>query len=475
LLLLVGCGDGMGRFDASDTRIDTANIYFDPDSAGARICTDGVGGIYAAWTDDRDGPDSVWFNRSHDGGTTWMTDAVLISGGWDAREPDIACSGSDVHIVWTDTRDGELQHPNGYVASSLDGGTTFSEPMLLERDTSGRFLTLQPRISAGGSFVHITWMNNRYGAYDVFALSSADRGTSFTQPENLTGSARGAAWSGNPTIASDTLGNAVVAWEDTGAGGSDIHTAFTADAGQSWTGAQRIDTGVEPGLSDAHNIAMDFDGTELTVVWHDSRKGTGWGVFANQWSGGQWLPEAINIDQGVPGNDAMSPTVTVVGSTAHVVWHDDRYGSMKVLYRSLTGGVLGMAPVQLNGGHSLAHGLYPQIQSSDGALVVVWEDTRMDGSGTNNDLFYDLSDDGGMTWREVDLRINSNRGGSTFALDPSIVVEAGELLTAWVDGRNETADIYFNRLALGEAAHTPEGTPAEPTDEVSSETEGEWQ
>jgi hypothetical protein len=105
------------------------------------------GEVYVAWA----GPKGLYFDRSSDGGWTFGKD-VLISnmpGGWDLPVPGLerhngmpvtavdVSSGrhrGTIYVNWIDERNGD---PDVFVASSTDGGGTWSAPVRVNDDAKG--------------------------------------------------------------------------------------------------------------------------------------------------------------------------------------------------------------------------------------------------------------------------------------------------------------------------------------------------
>ena len=83
-------------------------------STDPRIAADGQS-VYVIWEDFRNGTfpmvSDIYFNRSLDGGTTWLPTDVRLNvgvapGATLALDHDIAVSGSVVYVVWEDQRNG---------------------------------------------------------------------------------------------------------------------------------------------------------------------------------------------------------------------------------------------------------------------------------------------------------------------------------------------------------------------------------
>src|SRR5690606_35282568 len=78
--------------------------------------------LHVAWYDNRDGNYEIYYKRSSDGGTNWGSDTRLTNNSSVSNYPAIAVSGSVVHVVWYDNRDGNTEI---YYKRSSDGGANW--------------------------------------------------------------------------------------------------------------------------------------------------------------------------------------------------------------------------------------------------------------------------------------------------------------------------------------------------------------
>jgi hypothetical protein len=111
-----------------DTRL-TNNPGF---SSGANVNSSGLF-VHATWIDDRDGNYEVYYKRSDNGGVNWGPDTRLTNNTAISNHPSIAASGSNVHIVWEDNRDGNSEiyyklNPSGNTDTyTITGQVTFRD------------------------------------------------------------------------------------------------------------------------------------------------------------------------------------------------------------------------------------------------------------------------------------------------------------------------------------------------------------
>lgn len=152
--------------------------------------------IYVSWA----GPEGLVFNRSLDGGTTWLNQDIKISnipGGWDYSIPGIdranglpitACDVSNgpnrgiIYVNWTDQRNG-ASNTDVFLSKSTDGGNTWSSPKLVNNDNSNKhqFLTWMTVDSSNGNLYFVFYDRRSYNdnRTDVYLAKSTDGGETF--------------------------------------------------------------------------------------------------------------------------------------------------------------------------------------------------------------------------------------------------------------------------------------------------------
>ena len=154
------------------------------------------GEVYVAWA----GPEGIVFNRSLDGGDTWLDSDIFISdqpGGWDYGIsgiyrsnglPVTCCDLSNsayrgtIYVNWTDHRNGDTD-TDVWIAKSTDGGDTWSLPIRVNDDPPGseQFLTWMTIDGATGD-VYVVFYDRRNFTddnTDVYIARSVDGGETF--------------------------------------------------------------------------------------------------------------------------------------------------------------------------------------------------------------------------------------------------------------------------------------------------------
>jgi hypothetical protein len=118
--------------------------------------------IHVVWQDYPAANNEIYYKRSQDGGTTWGSNIRLIYDPAGSIAPSIAASGLDIHVAYIDNRDGDQEI---YYIHSPDGGTTWGPDTRLT-NSYGR--SLSPHIAASGSRIHVVWRDERDGNTEIY-------------------------------------------------------------------------------------------------------------------------------------------------------------------------------------------------------------------------------------------------------------------------------------------------------------------
>jgi hypothetical protein len=164
---------------------------------GATPCVGPNGEVYVAWA----GPDGLVFNKSLNGGTTWLPNETFVStipGGWDYNIygvnrcnglPFTACDISNspykgnIYINWSDQRNG-LNNTDVWICRSANGGNTWSAPIRVNDDTGAhqQFLSSMT-IDQTTGYIYVLFYDRRNevlaGETEVYLAVSKDGGNTF--------------------------------------------------------------------------------------------------------------------------------------------------------------------------------------------------------------------------------------------------------------------------------------------------------
>lgn len=154
------------------------------------------GEVYVAWAYN----DTLYFDRSTDGGETWLDEDIVVAAqpnGWAYDIPGIMrCNGlpviccdtshtefnGNIYVNWTDQRNG-INNTDVWLAKSTDGGSTWSETRRVNTDLTEthQFLTWMT-IDQNTGYLYVIYYDrspytNNYT--DVVLAVSKDGGNSF--------------------------------------------------------------------------------------------------------------------------------------------------------------------------------------------------------------------------------------------------------------------------------------------------------
>jgi hypothetical protein len=180
--------------------------------------------VHVAWCDERDGNAEIYYKRSTDSGVSWGADVRMTNNTAYSDYPSVAVSGTLVHVVWDEYRDGNFEI---YYKRSTDAGVIWGADTRLTNNTS---YSEGPSVAVLGSVVHIVWYDYRDGNNEIYYKHSTDDGVSWGADTRLTNDP---ANSYSPSIA--VSGSVVhVAWQDFRDGNWEIYYKRSTDAGVSW-------------------------------------------------------------------------------------------------------------------------------------------------------------------------------------------------------------------------------------------------
>lgn len=323
--------------------------------------------VHVVWTDLRDGNNEIYYKRSTNSGTNWGADMRLTSNSSASWNTSLSVSGSMLHVIWIDDRDGNWEI---YYKRSTDGGSSWGADTRLSNNSS---YSEFPSVSVSASAVHVVWTDNREGNYEIYYMRSSDGGTTWGPETRLT---TNASFSLTPSV--KTIGSAVhVVWRDNRDGNYEIYYKRSTDGGLTW-GA---DTRLVNNIFDSGDPSISADGSVLITVWMDNRDGN-WRVYSKRSTDGGTTWGAETPITANPADPAY-PLIFISSQSAHFVWQDYRDGNYEIYYkRSTDAGLTWGADTRLTNNTAVSE--IPSIYVSGSAVHTIWTDER-DG---NREIYY---------------------------------------------------------------------------------------
>ncbi len=206
-------------------------VTMSPDPAGDHV--------YVLCSTDVAGDDDLFLTSSHDDGATFSAAVAVRAGSSaDVDELDVTAVGNVVHVAWDDNRS---LRDTVYYQRSIDGGATFLPADVELGDAVGVEDSQAPlRMASRGNTVAVMWNEEETGSGDeVLQVNvSTNAGVTFSGPKTL-----GTADVDEGEVAIDNnTGNVVVAWEDNRTGADEVYATASADGGLTYLPDDQLST-----------------------------------------------------------------------------------------------------------------------------------------------------------------------------------------------------------------------------------------
>jgi len=169
-------------------------------SGGGAI--DASGNVHFSWAGYKQsggakGPVYLYVSKSADGGRTWTTTPIDVSGappdcsayscGWaylGAQMVMTADSGGTLYLLWNASA-GDKAPNRVYFAKSTNGGATWSTKVDVSTAPSGTHHNFPAVVAGAAGDVRISWMDNRGGLWNTYYRSSTDGGATWSPEVDL--------------------------------------------------------------------------------------------------------------------------------------------------------------------------------------------------------------------------------------------------------------------------------------------------
>jgi hypothetical protein len=288
--------------------------------------------VHLIWSGQRDGNYEIYYKRSTDVGLNWGTDIRMTNNTSVSEDPSIAVSGQLVHIVWRDEREGNAEI---YYKRSTDAGLSWGTDTRLTNSTG---TSTRPSVTVSGSVIHIVWEDTRDGNSEIYYKRSSDGGLSWGTDIRLTNNPSTSYTNYNYAWCIASSGNVIhVVWWDFRDNNSEIYYKRSADGGLNWG----TDIRMTNNSSTSEYPSVSASGLNVHILWIDSRDGNHEVYYKHSTDGGiNW-----GADYRLTNNSYTSEhsSVTQSGSSVHVLWEDTRDGNWEIYYkRDTTGNPIGI-------------------------------------------------------------------------------------------------------------------------------------
>ena len=316
---------------------------------------------------------------------TWSTpDNIGMTQGGSIEREMLIVENGNIIVVWEEGND-EI-----FSALSTNGGTSFGTPVNLSTNTPDR-VSVEPVLKVSGNTVVVAWRDTAGGNFDIFVRVSTNGGSTFATPVNISGDNNIDSF--RPQIAISGS-NIVIVWDENDSP-KEVYAKISNNSGATFGALINISNTNGP---ESKNAQVAISGNNIIIAYEDKAGAGGeFDVFA--WvraiSGG---PVTVH---NLSNNNTLSdePKIAVTGNNVIVVWQDTGTGAIDLYAKTSTnngatfGGSTNISDLPVG---TVVQDLdsVQQIVAVGGNVYVVWDDSFRG----NEDIFYNKSHDGGLTW-----------------------------------------------------------------------------
>ena len=413
-----------------------------------QVASDGVGGAYVVWRDNRGGYYDIYIQRVDAAGNAqWTSGGVaLCNASYDQLEPQIVEDDAGGAIVaWHDGR--SITSYDMYAQRINSSGTPqwTANGVLVSGAASHQHFPVMVKDGSGGAV--IAWLDHRNAATepDVYAQRINSSGTvQWTTDGVLMLSPTQGQTTVN--ICADGGGGAIVVWGDTRNGNWDVWAQRVNGSGSVvWTSNG---VGVCTESHDQPGAFVVADGSGGAIVgWSDARPGT-YDIYVqrlNSSGTAQWTTNGIAICNA--SQSQYGPQFVSDGSGGALLsWVDYRNGSADIYAQRINGS--GAAQWTANGvAVSTAANSQSRLSMTTdaaGGAIMVWDDDRAN-PGYENIYTQRINSSGVVQWTTNGVALCT---ASDFQRWATITWDgANGAIVAWHDFRSGAArDIYAGRV-----------------------------
>lgn len=211
--------------------------------------------VHVVWYDDRTLNGQIFYKHSSDAGVSWDSDKQLESDENYSKISSVASDGTNVHVVWY-SLDKISGWNNLFYTHSTDNGLSWSSPEQLTNDLT----CVYPSIAVSGSTVHLVWFDGRDGggSTEIYYKQSADGGNTWGPDTRLTNNT---GYSSYPFVTASGA-NVQLVWQDNPDSKINIYYRKSVDNGLNWDPELVLSNATY-----AYYGSAVVSGSALNVVW----------------------------------------------------------------------------------------------------------------------------------------------------------------------------------------------------------------
>jgi len=305
-----------------------------------------------------------------------------------STNPEVSAAGNNVYVVWSDTNGTKGADADIFFSSSSDNGGSFDQPVNLSNNIGN---STNPEVAASGDNVYVGWSDTngaKGGNGDIFFRSSRDRAGSFGEPSNLSDNERN---STNPEVAASG-DNVYVVWadsrEETGTSDNvNLNLKTSTDNGIHFGDRKIIKRDVDKETHLPQITASDGN-VYIALADKDAKEGKPNNfqvILRTSTDNGTEFSNKKSLKKDID-NKTHLPRMAASGDNVYVVWSDTngaKGGNGDIFFSSSRdrAGSFG-EPINLSDNNQ--NSTNPQVSASGGNIYVFWNDF----SSAKNEIKY---------------------------------------------------------------------------------------
>ncbi len=461
------------RLDAGLTALWSAPVLLhspQPDTLqqSPALASDGQGGVWVGWEDQRRARGDIYVQRLAGGGTWLWPNEVRCH--WDSGQGRRTASTAVLDqngvawVAWAETRHGNneiyLQRISASGQREFPYGLRASVTGITE-DHDSPFSQFGPRLAMGNDgHLLVAWWDTRHDNGDTYAQKLDGHGNRLWTVDKLFNH-ESYPQASHLALTSDCGDGYFVAWTDNRPGLPAIYVQHVSSDGELLWARDVMVNENRSWVQHSDPVAVCDGSGGVFVAWWDNRAAYREVYVQRLNANGQRLWAQDTRASAVPGSgypqdiffvDQPPALVTDGTGGVFVAWAEARDGIAEEIYLqriSSAGARLWTSDRKVSRRSISADRSAPYLARSGSEIRIAWQERR--GASTGSEIYLQkISLDGNPLWPS-DVPIGQNTGKDKF--EPTIVMnQAGETLIVWNDYRNDVSDVYLQVVNL-------QGTP----------------
>ena len=275
-----------------------------------------------------------------------------------------------------------------------------------------------PQIATSGNNIYVVWTDNTTGNGDIYFKMSSDNGKTFDGTKNLSNNN---GTSDNPQIV--TSGNNIyVVWTDNTTGNGDIYFKMSSDNGKTFDGTKNLSQNLDGQANDPEIAIVN---TTIYVVWDDDTAINGGIRMKVSTDGGNIFSITKVINQkGDIASGQLDIDVDQTSNQLYITWSTNNNNISEILYRTSSNNGLELSNIKTISSTGIGENINPKIvKTNNGLIFVFWEDNTatlasqviqsgfIKSRSDNFDIKYKVSSDNGLNFSSLEY-LSHNVGDS---------------------------------------------------------------